>query len=460
MIQARQLHINAFLLGTGHHEGAWRLPGTQPENVLTAEHYVELARIAERGKLDSIFFADQLAVGPDVRHYSREGPEPLTLLAAISMATRRIGLVATASTTYNTPYDIARRFASLDHISHGRAGWNIVTSALADEALNFMRERAAHLARYDRAVEFVETTLELWDSWEDDARVINKAAGVYVDPAKVHPINHDGQHFFVRGPLNVPRSPSGRPVLFQAGSSEEGRQVAARFADAIFTGQTTLETGKAFYADLKRRAEALGRDPNHLLILPGMVAIVAGTEAEAQRIRDETNEVFSIEFGVALLSRYMEQDMSVYPLDEELPPLLGEDTGHGVEGGRTRFAGIVAIGRREKLTIRQLVKRLSGGSGHLRVTGTPDQVADVMATWFRSGAADGFNMVPQVLPASLEAFVDQVVPELQRRGLFRTEYTGDTLRDHYGLPRPTSLFAPAAGPGVPIARTHKGETRL
>jgi N-acetyl-S-(2-succino)cysteine monooxygenase len=436
MSEPRQLHLNAFLMGTGHHEAAWRHPDSRPAETLTAQHYVRLAQTGERGKLDSIFFADGLAVAKNVRYNSQNNLEPITLLAAIAVLTERIGLIATASTTYHEPFQLARKFASLDHISNGRAGWNIVTSAGEDEALNFNRSaRPDHGDRYARATEFLEVVQRLWDSWEDEARVLDKDSGLYADTDKIHPIDHIGEHFQVRGPLNVPRPVQGHPLLVQAGSSEAGKEYAARFAEAVFTAQQTLADGQAFYGDLKSRLARYGRSPDDVKILPGICAVLGGTEAEAREKEAELNALISPEYGVDQLSRMLEHDISGYPLDGPLPSLPGEDA---ITGHKSRFTLVTDLARREKLTIRQLIERLAGGRGHRVFAGTPEQVTDQIELWFTSGAADGFNVMPPNLPGGLDDFVDHVVPELQRRGLFRTEYTGTTLRDHYGLPRPAN----------------------
>ena len=434
----RQLHLNAFLMSTGHHEAAWRHPDSRPDQTLTAEHYIRLAQIAERGKLDSIFFADGLAVSRNLRYNAQNSLEPLTLLSAVATHTERIGLIATASTTYNEPFHLARKFASLDHLSNGRAGWNIVTSAGENEALNFnLTGRPQHRDRYARATEFIDVVTKLWDSWEDDAQVLDQTGGHYVDTSKVHEINHVGTHFQVRGPLNIPRPPQGHPLLVQAGSSEAGKEYAARFAEAVFTAQQTLADGQAFYADLKGRLARHGRTPDQVLILPGICAVVGGTQAEARAKEAELNALISPEYGQEQLSRMLEHDLTGYPLDGPLPRLPGEDA---INGGKSRFTLVTELARRENLTIRQLIERLAGGRGHRVFAGTPEQIADQLELWFRQGAADGFNIMPPALPSGLTDFVDQVIPELRRRGLFRTEYTGRTLREHYGLARPANQF--------------------
>ncbi|HYN94748.1 MAG TPA: LLM class flavin-dependent oxidoreductase [Pilimelia sp.] len=435
----RQLHLNAFLMGVGHHEAAWRHPRTDAGRVADVRHFQELARTAERGKLDSLFLADGLTVGPNATHNIMAVFEPLTLLSALAAVTERIGLIATVSTTYNEPFHVARKFASLDHISGGRAGWNIVTSAQPREAENFgLAEHPAHADRYRRADEFVDVTTKLWDSWEDGALVVDPASGYFSDPGKVHEINHRGEHFRVRGPLNVPRPPQGRPLLVQAGSSEDGKDFAARYAEAVFTAQQTLADGQAFYADLKARTAAAGRDPEQIKILPGIAPVIGATEAAAQQLAEELADLIVPDYALSQLSGILGVDLFAHPLDGPLPPLPGEET---VQLHQSRYRLVVELARRERLTIRQLIGRLGGGRGHRVVAGTPTMIADQIELWFTAGAADGFNIMPPYLPGGLTDFVDQVVPELQHRGLFRTEYTGATLREHYGLPRPTSQYA-------------------
>lgn len=440
----RMMHLNAFLLTTGHYEAAWRAEGAEPGETLTAEHYGRFAQIAERGKLDSIFLADGLAVGRDIDHYSRDALEPFTLLSAIAMMTSRIGLIGTGSTSYVPPFDMARKLASLDHISRGRAGWNIVTSALEDEALNFVEARREHDDRYAIATEFVEVACRLWDSWEDGSRIIDQATGRFIDPSKVHPINHHGAYFHVRGPLNMPRPPQGHPLLVQAGQSEAGLNYAARFADAVFAAQRSPDASRKSRQALRERMPQFGRDPDALVYMPGFVFILGGTESEARRREEELNALISPDYGVSHLSRLLETDLSGCSLDGPLPEIDAEN----FHGNRTRVAAITGMAKKEGMTIRQIIVRLAGGHGHFAVTGTPEQISGHLASWFRSEAADGFNLMPASLPVDLEAFVDEVVPLLQREGLFRTEYGGATLREHYGAPRPAgrgSVSAPVAG---------------
>ncbi|MFC4005923.1 LLM class flavin-dependent oxidoreductase [Nonomuraea purpurea] len=435
----RKLHLNAFLMGVGHHEAAWRHPRTEPARLTDVRHYQELARIAERGRLDSVFLADGVALNGDVRHNALDRLEPLTLLSALAAVTDHIGLIATVSTTYNEPFHVARKFASLDHISGGRAGWNIVTSAGEAEARNFGVVRPSHADRYARAGEFLEVVRKLWDSWEDDAIVGDRAGGHYADTGKIHAIEHLGEHFSVSGPLNTSRTPQGHPLLVQAGSSEDGKEFAARHAEAVFTAQQTLADGQEFYADLKRRLAAHGRRHEDVLILPGISPIIGSTEREALRLEKELEDLIIPAYGLAQLSRMTGLDLTEDDLDAPLPDVPAE-----TDGAQSRRKLVVDLARREHLTVRELIGRLAGGRGHRVVAGTPAQIADQMQEWFMNGAADGFNVMPPILPGGLSDFVDYVVPELQVRGLFRYEYEGRTLRGNYGLPRPGSRYAALA----------------
>jgi FMN-dependent oxidoreductase (nitrilotriacetate monooxygenase family) len=433
----RRLHLNAFLMAPGHHDAAWRHPLSRPHRATDISYFEDLARTAERGTFDSIFFADGLAIWNQRISSNVSGVlEPLLVLAAVARATDRIGLIATVSTTFNEPFHLARKFATLDHISGGRAGWNIVTSGSEAEANNFNRdEHLDHRIRYERAAEFLDVATALWDSWADDAVVLDTEAGIYADPDKVRAIDHSGEHFKVRGPLNVQRSPQGWPVLVQAGSSEDGKEFAARWAEAIFTAQQTLSDGQTFYKDVKTRAERYGRDPEGIKILPGICPIIGSTEAEALRLEQELTDLQVIEYGLTQLSNMLNVDLSGLPLDGPLPDDL-LPTEDDVNGNKSRFTLVSELARRDRLTIRQIIARLGGGRGHRVFAGTPEQIADQLEEWFRSGAADGFNVMPPILPAGLSDFVDQVVPILRDRGLFRNEYEGRTLREHYGLPRP------------------------
>ncbi|WP_416980835.1 LLM class flavin-dependent oxidoreductase [Streptomyces sp. T028] len=439
-MSSRKLHLNAFLMNTGHHEASWRLPESDPNAHVELGHYVELARIAERGTFDSLFLADGPQLWSSVAQRPAGALEPLTLLTALATATEHIGLIATASTSYNSPYNLARRFASLDIISGGRAGWNIVTTAGAEAARNFgLDAEPAHAERYARAAEFLDVALKLWDSWEDDTVLADKASGVWGDDAKIHPPRHRGTYFSVEGALNVPRSPQGYPLLVQAGSSEDGKVFAARYAEAVFTAQQTLADAQAFYADLKARTVAAGRDPEHIKVLPGIVPVIGSTEAEARASEQVLEDHIVHRHGVANLERLLQLPDGSLELDAELPDgLPSEDA---VEGAKSRYTLVVGLARRERLTVRRLIGRLGGGRGHLTFAGTPEQVADKIETWFTRGAADGFNIMPAVLPSGLDAFVDHVVPVLRTRGLLRTEYgPRQTLRERYGLPRPANQY--------------------
>ncbi|MEU9034163.1 LLM class flavin-dependent oxidoreductase [Streptomyces sp. NPDC048352] len=434
----RTLHLNAFLMNAGHHDAAWRHPAGSPERITDVRYFQELARTAERGRLDSIFFADGLALWGKARHNALGGFEPLTLLSAIAAVTEHIGLIATASTTFNEPYHLARAFASLDHISGGRAGWNIVTSSTVDEARNFNRdEHLEHGLRYERAHEFLDVATKLWDSWEDDAIVLDKERGIYADTDRLHPAAHRGEHFAVAGPLNVPRSPQGHPLLVQAGSSEAGKEFAARYAEAVFTAQQTLADGQTFYKDLKSRLARHGRTEDDLLVLPGIAPLIGSTEAEAKALEQELTDLQVPEYGLAQLSGMLGTDLSGADLDGPLPDLPEE---RDINGNKSRFTLVAEIARRDGLTLRELIARLGAGRGHRVFAGTPEQIADQLEEWFTRGAADGFNIMPPVLPTGLTDFVDQVVPILQARGLFRTGYAGRTLRENYGLPRPANRY--------------------
>lgn len=440
MSSSRQrFHLNAFLMGVGHHEAAWRHPRTDERRILDVEHFQELGRIAERGKFDSVFLADTLAVGPRIKRNTLAVFEPVTLLAAIATATTHVGLIATASTSYNEPFNLARKFTSLDHISGGRAGWNIVTSGNEEEAFNFGFDAIPeHARRYERATEFVDVAIRLWDSWESSAIVLDPADGVFADPDKVHTIDHNGERFRVRGPLNSPRSPQGRPLLVQAGSSESGKDFAAHYAEAVFTAQRSLAEGQAFYRDLKARLPKYGRSADDLKVLPGLVPYIADTEEEAVALEQEFTNLISPDYALRQLSSLLGVDLTEHALDAPLPPLPQESE---IEGGKSRFTLVKDLAEREQLTVRQLIGKLGGGRGHRCIAGTPTQIADELQTWFDNGAADGFNIMPPYLPGGLADFVDRVVPILQERGLFRKDYEATTLRGHYGLERVASQFA-------------------
>ncbi|WP_325437457.1 LLM class flavin-dependent oxidoreductase [Pseudomonas nitroreducens] len=438
----RTLSLGAFLMATGHHVAAWRHPDVPADGGLDFRLYKRLAQIAEAAKFDAVFVADSVAA-PTAEIASRMARsdhfEPLTLLSALAAVTERIGLVATVTTSYNEPYHVARKFASLDHLSGGRSGWNLVTSDAAAEALNFNRqEHFGHAERYARAREFHEVVTGLWDSWEDDAFTRDKASGQYYDPAKLHVLNHEGEHFRVQGPLNVARSPQGRPVIVQAGSSETGRELAAQTAEVVFTAQTSLAAARDFYSDLKGRLGKFGRTPDELKIMPGVFVVVGQSQSEAQEKFEAFQELVEPQVGVALLSRMLGNfDLSAYPLDGPLPELPLTDSGQ-----RSRQLLLTELAGRENLTLAQLGRRIAGGRGHYSLIGTPTQIADELQAWFEGGAADGFNVLVPHLPGGLEDVANFVVPELQRRGLFRRDYSGSTLRDHLGLKRPANRYTP------------------
>ncbi|KAB1071732.1 LLM class flavin-dependent oxidoreductase [Methylobacterium planeticum] len=437
-MSARRLHLNVNLLHSGVYPSAWRLPASRPDAFMDVGHYVRVARIAERGKLDAIFLADTPSVSDRIDYRPFLSLEPTIVLASVAAATTHIGLIATASTTYNEPYNLARRFATLDHASGGRAGWNVVTTADAAASCNFgLASVLEHGARYERAREFVDIVHALWDSWEDDAFVGDKETGRFVDTTKVHPIRHRGAHYAVEGPLNVPRPPQGRPVTVQAGGSNDGRDLAAATADAVFTLSQTIADGVAYARDLRARAASLGRAPGSIVILPGLATVIGSTEAEARRRQDELWELVPLEYSLARLAGTLQIAPERLALDKPLPDPLPLPA----NANQTMFQGTVALARRDNLTVRELLRALGGGVGHRIVVGTPDAVADDIEAWFRAGAADGFNLMPDVLPEGLETFVDAVVPILQRRGLFRTAYAGSTLREHLGLDRPPSRNA-------------------
>ncbi|WP_122710722.1 LLM class flavin-dependent oxidoreductase [Pseudomonas viridiflava] len=435
---ARQMKLGAFLMATGHHVAAWRHPEVPANAGLDFKHYRHLAQVAEAAKFDALFVADSVAAatGDIASRMARSDHfEPLTLLSALSAVTDHIGLIATATTTYNEPYHVARKFASLDHLSGGRAGWNLVTSDAAAEAQNFGRsEHVGHAERYSRAREFHQVVTGLWNSWADDAFTRDKASGQYYDPAKVQVLNHQGEHFSVKGPLNVARSPQGQPVVVQAGSSEVGRDLAAQTAEVVFTAQTSLASAQAFYADIKGRLAAYGRSADSLKIMPGVLIVVAESEVLAREKFESFQDLVEPEVGVALLGRMLGNfDLSGYPLDGPLPELPLTDSGQ-----RSRQKLLTELAEREHLNLAQLGRRIAGGRGHYSLIGTPEQVADALQTWFEQGAADGFNVLVPHLPGGLEDVARLLVPELQRRGLFRTEYEGTTLRENLGLQRPVN----------------------
>jgi FMN-dependent oxidoreductase (nitrilotriacetate monooxygenase family) len=450
---SRRLGLGALVHGSGGHIAGWRHPDAYAAGQLDVGFHLELARTLERGGFDALFIADVVATwGTHLDSLHRTGRaeffEPLTLLAAVAPATSRIGLVATATTTYNEPLHIARKFASLDHLSGGRAGWNIVTSVVPLEAANFGRDsHLEHSLRYRRAEEFVAVVKGLWDSFADDAVVRDALSGRYYRPGAVRALNHSGEHFTVRGPLNISRPPQGHPVLFQAGSSETGRNFAARHGEVIFTAQRSLEGAQAFYTDLKRRAADFGRSPDSLRVWPGLSPLVTSTEEEAARRVAELQELIHDDVLRRLVQDNIgDVDFSDVPLDGPLPE-IGESN-----RSKSRQSLMLDLARREGLTVRQLGLRFAGGG---IVAGPPEQIADRMSSWFLERGADGFNISFPYLPGPAVDFVEQVVPLLRRRGLVAPEYAGTTLREHLGLTRPAQPASAAAG----TAAGHAGAAR-
>jgi FMN-dependent oxidoreductase (nitrilotriacetate monooxygenase family) len=437
----RQLHLNLFVQARGHHEAAWNHPDSSPASLTDVNYYKDIAQRAEAALFDSIFFADSLMLPTDAARSGRLWLEPITLLAALAVATDRIGLIATGSSTYSQAFNLARQFSSIDHISNGRAGWNIVTTWMAKVSLNYGDAgQNSHADRYIMAEEFLQVVKDLWDSWADDAVVDERDGGVYANSDRIRPIDFNGEYYSVAGPLNLPRSPQGRPVLVQAGSSDAGRDFASRHAEAVFTAHLEKATAQTFYTDIKKRAAEAGRDANQVLILPGLSPMIASTETEAKRMEQDLNENTDPEIGRRTLStRFDGHDFSNLPLDR---PLTTDDfpPPSSVETMRSRTELIVNLVRSEGLTLRQLLARFAGARGHFTFAGTPEQVADLIEDWFQDGAADGFNVMPPLFPTMLDVFTEEVIPILQRRGLFRTEYKGRTLREHYGLDRPASRF--------------------
>jgi FMN-dependent oxidoreductase (nitrilotriacetate monooxygenase family) len=435
------MKLGAFLTATGQHIAAWRHPGVKADAGINLQEYIDVVRVAERGKFDMMFLADNAGIWDreletDGRSSRAAYFEPITLLSALAAVTSHIGLTATATTTFNEPYNIARKYASLDHLSGGRAGWNLVTSANEAEAYNFGFDvHVAHADRYARAREFAEVVLGLWDSWEDDALLFDKVGGRFFDPGKLHMLRHEGERFRVRGPLNVPRTPQGRPIVVQAGSSDAGMDLAAWCADVVFTAQPALSDGIAFYQELKGRVERAGRPRSDLKIMPGLSPVVGRTREEAKARFQELQDLIDPVVGLGLLSSMAGHDLSGYPVDGPFPDLPDSDTGKG------RLKVLKDTSRRENMTIRDLYMRIAGTRGHNLVIGTAQDIADEMEQWFREGAADGFNIMPQSLPGSLVDFVDLVIPELRKRGLFRTEYEGKTLRENLGLSWPVTRHA-------------------
>ena len=442
-----QLRLGAFMRPVSIHTGAWRYPGAFADANFNFAHLRRFAQTLERGCFDAFFMADHLAVlnmplEALQRSHTVTSFEPFTLLSALAGATQHIGLIATGSTTFDEPFHVARRFASLDHLSGGRAGWNIVTTSNPDAALNFGLEvHMAHDERYARAREFYDVVTGLWDSFADNAFVRDVDRGIYFEPNKLHILNHRGKYFSVRGPLNIARPVQGWPVIVQAGASDAGRQLAAETAEVVFAAGSTLANGKRLYADVKGRMQKLGRNPEHLKILPGALVVVAETVKEAQQKRAHLDSLVNYANAIASLSIALGHDATGFDPDGPLPEIPESNASRS---GRER---VIELAKRENLNVRQLAQRLGGYAG-LAFVGTPSSIADDMQDWLFSGGSDGFNVMFPYLPEGLDDFVDRVVPELQRRGIFRLEYEGKTLRENLGLPRPPNRNFPGSGKGA------------
>ncbi|KWV55959.1 nitrilotriacetate monooxygenase [Bradyrhizobium macuxiense] len=439
-----EMALGVMVLQAGSHEGAWRDPSVLASGGVDVEYFVHLAALAERAAFHFIFRADTPSVAdhdhPALARLCRNNAfEPITLLSALSSRTQNIGLVATATTTYHQPYHLARMFASLDHLSRGRAAWNVVTSGYKSEAANFGEaELPDHYTRYARAREFVRIVKGLWDSWEDDAFVRDKQSGIFVDTTKLHLLNHQGDCFSVRGPLNIERPPQGHPVLVQAGASDVGIEFAAEFGEVVFTAEPFLENGKRYYATLKEKARALGRDDDQVLVMPGIVPVVGRTKQEASEKLERLHSYTHIDVLTGVADRWLGSvtDLRSMNLDSLVPETLPR-----TNFMQSRQKLLLELAAREKLTWRQLIRFISDSKGHLLIVGTPDEVANLMVDTFDQRAADGFNVCPATFPGGLKDFVELVVPELRRRGKFRSKYSGPTLRENLGLKRPLNSFA-------------------
>ncbi|MDT4935956.1 MAG: hypothetical protein QOK11_3848 [Pseudonocardiales bacterium] len=435
------MHVVCFFGGAGQHQAAWRRADSDVEQITSLEFHAELAALAERGLMDAIFVADGLFLDTERMAAEPLGLfEPITLLSALAARTEHIGLIGSVSTTFSDPYNVARQFAALDHLSNGRAAWNIVTSS-GGEANFGGKPLPAHSERYQRAAEFVDAVLALWDSWADDAIVADRAAGIFADPTRIRRIDYSGEHFQIAGPLNLPRSPQGRPVLAQAGSSEDGKRFAAARAELIFTAQQSRASSVEFYRDVKARVRAAGRDPDQVTILPGVCPVIGSTEAEVKRINGELSELMNMEIGLAQLSQQLGGlDLGGLEVDAPIPPEILPDV-ETVQGRQSRYGVFRQLAIEDRLTLRELVALEVGSTGHWAISGTPEQIADQLEDRYVGGGCDGYVLMPPYFPGGLEAFVDEVVPILQHRGLYRTEYPGTMLRDSLGVARPANAFA-------------------
>jgi FMN-dependent oxidoreductase (nitrilotriacetate monooxygenase family) len=429
----RQMHLGLFILGTGSHVAGWRYPGAV-DSFQDFPAIQQIGQTAERGKFDLIFMGDNLYADAQAHPSYTLRLEPLTMLAALSTSTRHIGLGATVSTTYSDPFSVARVFASLDHISNGRAAWNAVTTANAATAANFGTTHPDHARRYEMADEFLTVVKGLWDGWSDAAIVADRGSGLYIDPAKLRAIDHEGAFFKVKGPLNIGRSPQGHPVVLQAGGSEAGQDLAARTADIVFSVVQDIDEAKAGYASLKQRLPAFGRTHEDVTVLPGVMPIVGRTTKEAFEKLATLQSFVSGSNALAILSDRFGQDMSAYDLDGPIPDIALPDSYHS-------FARVMlAKARRENMTLRDLYNLTAAARGHWVLCGSAEHIADTLQQWFEGYAADGFNVMPPYFHEGFEDFVDLVVPILQERGLFRNDYEGTTLREHLGLRRPRNPY--------------------
>lgn len=431
MTKERKIRIGVFLASSGQHVAAWRHPNAVTDGSMDLPYFIEMAQLAESGKLDFIFLADSLAINEGSHPNILTRFEPLTILSILSTVTKEIGLAATASTTYEEPYHLARKFSSLDHLSSGRAGWNIVTSSDDQTGYNFSRaEHMEHGLRYERAEEFVDVVKGLWNSWNEEDFIRDQESGAFIQQDAFKRLNHKGTHFNVRGPLNISRSPQGEPVYIQAGSSEAGQLLAAKTADVVFTAQNNLADAQVFYRSIKEKVKSAGRDPEDVLVMPGLFPIIGDTQEDADAKFRELQDLISPEVGLEILSDFLgDVDLSIYPVDGPLPDL----SNMGTNQLKSRFDLIVNLADRNKYSIKQLYEHVAASRGHFIYVGTKEGLVDVMEEWFTRDAADGFNLLPPLLPNSLEDFVHEVIPLLQERGLYQTEYTGATFRERIGL---------------------------
>ncbi|WP_233886376.1 LLM class flavin-dependent oxidoreductase [Paraburkholderia flagellata] len=442
-MKLERMILGAFFFNPqGDHRLSWRHPRAPGSEIFSLDYYRRLAVMAESACLDALFVADHVAIWDtfesNVAHYANARLEPVTLLSALSSHTSNLGLISTLSTSFSEPYNVARMFASLDHISHGRAAWNVVTSGMNEEALNFGRDASiVHADRYARATEFVEVVKALWDSWEDEAVLLDRQSGLFANPAKVHRIEHKGAHFSVRGPLNVPRPPQGHPIIVQAGSSNDGKNLAARYADLHFSMCRSVEEGVAYRRDLNERLVRIGRSSDSLKVLPGIQPVLAASAAEAKEKKELLESLVPERLGVDLVSSWCRVDLSGLPLDGPLPELPDEA---GYDGQRSNLARLKAF-REQNMTIRQVARQLTNAGAAMTVAGGPEEIADFMESWFRAGVCDGFNLMFPLLEEDMADFVEHVVPELQRRGLVQSSYEGGTLREKLGLTRPQNIFS-------------------